>query len=163
MQLSVLRGGSRKSERGAGLVYRRGALLFSCEKFNGFGKTLAKNSMTKSMGPPPLLWLWRYHVPRTVKLSCRFHRYSCPARSSGSPCDCRNKQGRLGSPGLSVLGCSTKTHSFHRSMSCRFVRVCVCSGWSARSAISTHLRILKFRKHRRGYLSVWHNRCPSVF
>ena len=33
-----------------------------------------------------------YHLlPRTVKLSCRFHRYSCPARSSGSPCDCRNK------------------------------------------------------------------------
>lgn len=39
------------------------------------------------------------------------------------------------------LGVVQKTHSFHRSMSCRFVRVCVCSGWSARSAISTHLRI----------------------
>lgn len=29
----------------------------------------------------------------------------------------------------------------YRSCSCRLVRLCVCSGWSARSAISTHLRI----------------------
>ena len=42
---------------------------------------------------------------------------------------------------IKQYGAVQKTHSFHRSMSCRFVRVCVCSGWSARSAISTHLRI----------------------
>ena len=29
----------------------------------------------------------------------------------------------------------------YRSCSCRLVRLCICSGWSARSAISTHLRI----------------------
>ena len=55
-------------------------------------KLLPKNSMTKSTGPPPLLWLCLYHLfPRIVKLSCRFQRYSCPARVSCSPCDCRNK------------------------------------------------------------------------
>ncbi len=55
-------------------------------------KLFPKNSMTKSMGAPPLLWLWRYHLfPRTVKLSCRFQRYSFPARVSYSPCDCRKE------------------------------------------------------------------------
>ena len=29
----------------------------------------------------------------------------------------------------------------YRSCSCRLVRLCVCAGWSERSAISTHLRI----------------------
>ena len=33
-----------------------------------------------------------------------------------------------------------KLNSFHRSKSCRLARV--CSGWSAFSAMSTHLRIL---------------------
>ena len=55
-------------------------------------KLLPKNSMTKSTGPPPLLWLCLYHLfPRTVKLSCRFQRYSFPARVSCSPCDCRKE------------------------------------------------------------------------
>ena len=55
-------------------------------------KLLPKNSMTKSTGAPPLLWLWRYHLfPRTVRLSCRFQRYSFPARVSCSPCDCRKE------------------------------------------------------------------------
>ena len=57
-------------------------------------KLLPKNSMTKSTGPPPLLWLCLYHLfPRTVKLSCRFQRYSFPARVSCSPCDCRKETG----------------------------------------------------------------------
>ena len=55
-------------------------------------KLLPKNSMIKSTGPPPLLWLCLYHLfPRTVKLSCRFQRYSFPARVSCSPCDCRKE------------------------------------------------------------------------
>ena len=94
MQLSVLRGGSRKSDRGAGqCLSGGGAAPFSpVSSSTASVKLLPKNSMTKSTGPPPLLWLWRYHLlPRTVKLSCRFHRYSCPARSSGSPCDCRKE------------------------------------------------------------------------
>ena len=55
-------------------------------------KLLPKNSMTKSMGAPPLLWLCLYHLfPRTVKLSCLFQRYSCPARVSCSPRPCRKE------------------------------------------------------------------------
>ena len=46
----------------------------------------------KGAAPPPLLWLCLYHLfPRTVKLSCRFQRYSFPARVSCSPCDCRKE------------------------------------------------------------------------
>ena len=44
------------------------------------------------LGAPPLLWLCLYHLfPRIVKLSCRFQRYSCPARVSCSPCPCRKE------------------------------------------------------------------------
>ena len=94
MRLSVLRGGSRKSDRGAGLgLSGGGAAPFSPGSSSTASvKLLPKNSMTKSMGAPPLLWLCLYHLfPRTVRLSCRFHRYSFPARVSCSPCDCREE------------------------------------------------------------------------
>ena len=87
-----LRGGSRKSDRGAGLdLSGGGAAPFSpVSSSTASVKLLPKNSMTKSTGPPPLLWLCLYHLfPRTVRLSCRFQRYSFPARVSCSPCDCR--------------------------------------------------------------------------
>ena len=110
MRLSVLRGGNRKSEKDAGQgLSGSEAIPFSpASTSTASVKLLPKNSMTKSTGPPPLLWLCLYHLfPRTVKLSCRFQRYSCPARVSCSPCDCRKKQGRRGWRGLSVLGCNT--------------------------------------------------------
>ena len=94
MRLSVLRGGSRKSDRGAGqCLSGGGAAPFSpVSSSTASVKLLPKNSMTKSMGAPPLLWLCLYHLfPRTVKLSCRFQRYSFPARVSCSPCDCRKE------------------------------------------------------------------------
>lgn len=94
MLLSVLRGGNRKSDRDAGQgLFGGGASPFSPVRSSTASvKLLPKNAMTKSTGPPPLLWLWRYHLlPRTVKLSCRFQRYSCPARVSCSPCDCRKE------------------------------------------------------------------------
>src|SRR5699024_931046 len=81
-------GGSRKSERDAGQgLSGGGAAPFSPVRSSTASvKLLPKNSMTKSTGPPPLLWLCLYHLfPRTVKLSCRFQRYSFPARVSCSP------------------------------------------------------------------------------
>ena len=94
MRLSVLRGGSRKSDRGAGLGLSGGgtAPFSPVSSSTASVKLLPKNSMTKSMGAPPLLWLCLYHLfPRTVRLSCRFQRYSFPARVSCSPCDCRKE------------------------------------------------------------------------
>ncbi len=92
--LSLFGGGSRKSEKDAGQgLSGGGAAPFSpVRSSTALIKLFPKNSMTKSMGPPPLLWLCLYHLfPRTVKLSCRFQRYSFPARVSCSPCDCRKE------------------------------------------------------------------------
>ena len=118
-------------------------LPFSCEKFNGFGKTLAKKLHDKINGAAALALAvaiplvapdGQAVVPfPSVFLSGAFQRF--PLRLQE-----QNKVG-LVRPVYLFLGVVQKTHSFHRSMSCRFVRVCVCSGWSARSAISTHLRI----------------------
>ena len=60
----VLRGGSRKSDRGAGLgLSSGGAAPFSpVSSSTASVKLLPKNSMTKSMGAPPLLWLCLYHL-----------------------------------------------------------------------------------------------------
>ena len=91
---SQSKGGSRKSEMGAELGLSGGwAAPFSpVSSSTASVKLLPKNSMTKSMGAPPLLWLCLYHLfPRIVRLSCRFQRYSCPARVSCSPCDCRKE------------------------------------------------------------------------
>src|SRR5699024_1702173 len=94
VRLSLFGGGSRKSDRDAGQgLSGGGAAPFSPVRSSTASvKLLPKNSITKSTGPPPLLWLCLYHLfPRTVKLSCRFQRYSFPARVSCSPCDCRKE------------------------------------------------------------------------
>ena len=56
MRLSVLRGGSRKSDRGAGLGLSGGGggSFFACQQFNGFGEALAEKLHDKINGAAAL-------------------------------------------------------------------------------------------------------------
>jgi len=168
MRLSVLRGGSRKSERGAGLgLSGGGAAPFSPVSISTASvKLLPKNSMTKSMGPPPLLWLCLYHLfPRIVRLSCRFQRYSCPARVSCSPSPCR-KETRSAWLARSILFLGV----IHKSSTpfSGLYRAAWCGSASApagRRGVQ-YPRICGFfeaRQPRRGSLSACHIPLPSVF
>ncbi len=109
MRLSVLRGGSRKSDRGGAVGLGLSLAAFACQQFDSFGKALSVKLHDKINGIAA--FALAVAIPfvspdgqAVVPLPAVFISGTGKA---ARPVIAGKKQGRLGWRGLSVLGCNT--------------------------------------------------------